>query len=146
MYDYSGIVYRIWGIGGVLSAIGVILLILSFLFKVDELQKRSFIVGIVFSLLGLGLAFEYSSILRNPEIQTFEGAFLEEHRNSRVAPPLPLTWEYIFKDKDGASETFYLDTFSQKNIFSDSFENNTTYRVYYESEYRIIVKVETLSN
>ena len=146
MYNYSGIVYRIWGMGGVICAVGIILLILSFLFKVDELRKRAFIVGVVFSILGLGLAFEYSSILRNPEIQMFEGSFLEEHSNSRVAPPLPLTWEYIFKDKDGASSTFYLDTFSLKDIVDESFVNNSLYRVYYESEYKIIVKVEALSN
>lgn len=144
MYNYSGITYRLWGECGIIALLGIVNIIIGFITAKPDLSKRCFIGGMFAVLVAFFCSIEYFSSIRNPEIQVFEGTYSEEYRNSRVAPPLPLTWEYRFFDSDGKSYIFYLDVLSKRQIYDEDFLEDDLYRVFYEPETKIIVQIDHL--
>ena len=77
-----------------------------------------------------------------PTIEIHRGIYLEKYRNSRVAPPLPLTTEFIFSNKEGVKKGFYLDVLSAKDIVPEGFIEGFEYDIHYEKSTKIIVRVE----
>lgn len=144
MYNFSGITYRLWGECGIIALLGIVCLAISFLSAKPDIAKRASVIGIVALLVAFLFSIEYFSSLRNPDIQVFEGTYSEGYRDSRVAPPLPLTWGYRFCDSDGKSYTFYLDVLSKSEIYDEDFLEDDLYRVYYEAQTQIIVKIDHL--
>ena len=140
MYNLSGIAYRIWGVCGIISLMCLITVITSIW---NEKKRKEIIIVCVVAFLYCCIdGFNYFSILQNPDIQVFEGAYCEGYRDSRVAPPLPFTSCYRFVDTEGNNGNFYLDTFAKKEIYYEDFVVGDLYRVYYESETDIIVKID----
>ncbi len=89
--------------------------------------------------------FSYKTVM--PDIVSCEGAFVYEYRDSRVAPPLPLTAGYVFDVVDEEDNlVFYLDVYSKKKIYPYEFIENKTYKVYYEKDTKIIVGIEEQTN
>lgn len=88
----------------------------------------------------------YVTCLLSPKIDSFQGVFYESYRNSRVAPPLPLTMEYSFAEISSEVKAFYLDLLSKKEIIPEGFLEGTEYMVCYETRTNIIVGVEKLAN
>lgn len=143
MYYYDGIIYRIWGVSGIMMLLGGICILL------DRPWKRGFKlseckVSILLITGACVLGLFYASRVCMPTVQYFEGVFVEEHRNSRVAPPLPLTNEYTFSDGSKPNPVFYLDVISKDSIFPYDFVEGIKYRVYYDELLHIIVRVEVL--
>lgn len=145
MLNNSGVLYRIWAVGGAIILLGLACLLLSG-FRTKSFSKQCFYAGILCVIYGLGTAGYYSKCLFSPEIETFQGVFYEEYRNSRVAPPFPFTMEYSFSDTDGEKQVFYLDLLSKKEIIPDGFAMDTEYIIYYEANTNIILRVEEVTS
>jgi hypothetical protein len=140
MYNFSGIMYRIWSTCGFLFFLGCLLIILEKPWKKCNIKKC--ISGFVIALLGIGLAVIYLSRMFYPNISVYTGEFISSNRDSSVAPPLPLTNEYCFWNGNEKKKVFYLDILSKKEIFPNDFETGEEYVVYYDEFTKIIVKVE----
>ena len=78
------------------------------------------------------------------DYSSYTGEFIETHRNSRVAPPLPFTDEYVFWDGEGKRQVFYLDIFSKKEIFPYEFVSDQKYTIYFDEFTNVIVNIETV--
>lgn len=142
--NYSGIVYRIWAVAGVIVLLGAADLLVSGI-RTKSFSKSCFYAGVLVVLFGLGVAIYYANCWMNPKVDSVQGVFYEEYRNSRVAPPLPFTMEYTFSNADGALETFYLDVLSKKEIIPEGFQKGEEYLVSYEARSNIILGVELIS-
>lgn len=144
MNNYSGIVYRIWGVCGVMLLLGVVCI----LFEKPRLHKN-WLQRCKFGLLTIAFAVclgaVYSSRIFFPNVLSYTGEFVDTHRNSRVAPPLPLTNEYVFWNGEGKRKVFYLDVLSKKEIYPFEFETGEKYTVYYDSFTKVITRVETVT-
>lgn len=145
MLNYSGIVYRIWGVAGMIILLGLACLLVSG-FRRKSFSKECFAAGVLCVLYGCGMAAYYATCLLAPKIDSFQGVFYESYRNSRVAPPLPLTMEYSFAEISSKKKVVYLDLLSKKEILPEGFQEGTEYLVCYETRTNIIVGVEKLAN
>lgn len=144
MWNFGGIEYRIWAVAGFLVLLGIACLLVSNIGK-EDFKKDVCIAGILCVLGGIVFGIDYASSLLSPEVRSFQGVFYETYRNSRVAPPLPCTWEYSFCSSDGSTITLYLDTFTRKEIIPENFTLNEEYIVYYEDDTKVIVGVEKVT-
>lgn len=145
MYRLDGLLYRVFCVGGIILIVSVILLLLSKFWDKRRLNRsdlRIAIFGIVLSLIYCG-AYVYKII--NPDILAYQGYFEEAYRDSRVAPPIPATYAYVFSNNE-SKKTFYLDSFSKKNIIKQDFKKGDIYCVYYEKGSRIIVGIEYIDS
>lgn len=142
MYCYDGILYRIWAVCGVMFLLGVICILIEKPWR-DTFRMRNCSIGILLLACSIFSGIVYISRIAYPQVLYYEGEFVEENRNSRVAKPLPLTQEYIFSNEnDEKNQAFYLDGISGKKILPTGFSRRQTYRVYYDKLTRVIVKVE----
>ena len=141
MYNFSGIIYRIWGVGGILVAIGIVLILFEKPWKNGfKLKKNKW--GLIAVACGILLIAVYASRIIFPDVSSYTGEFVDTHRNSRAAPPLPVTYEYVFWNGTGKRQVFFLDIYSKKEIFPSNFEYGQTYTVYYDEFTNVIVRVE----
>ena len=144
-YNTSGIVYRIFAVYGIIFILGIVCLLLS-KFSKNTPKKTEFIIAVImilFSLVNIGTHI-YRAV--HPSVLINEGCFIEEYRDSREAPPLPFTYKYVFTSSTSdKKQAFYLDTFSKKNICPDGFLTEEGYRIFYEKNTNIILKVEKIS-
>lgn len=118
MYDFSGIVYRIWGVSGVLIGMCLIVIILIFLTSKNKEKKKKecmemCIVIVLFVIFGI----YHICLIQKAEVESYSGEFVEYHRNGVIAPPLPLTAEYVFWNGEGKKQKYYLDLISKKKYF-----------------------------
>ncbi len=139
--NYSGIIYRIWAVGGAIVLLGIGCLLVSGI-RTKSFSKQCFLAGVLCAVYGLGTAVYYVAQLVSPDVSSLRGVFHEEYRNSRVAPPLPFTMEYSFYDENNDSRVFYLDVISKKEIIPEGFLEDKEYIIYYEASTNIIVGVE----
>ena len=141
MYHFDGLYYRLWGVCGIVAIIGILCLWASFWPTTKDI-KGTVLAGVLAILVALGMGIRYISVITHPDIQIYSGAFVEEHRNSRIAPPSPITYEYTFINEDGEETSFYLDLVSKKAIYPHQFETEANYQIIYEAQTNIIVGVE----
>ena len=141
MYCYNGIFYRIWSVCGVIFLLGALCILIEKPWK-DTFRIQKCAIGIILLVFTLAFGLFYASRIIFPNILCYEGEYIEENRNSRVAPPLPLTYEYIFSKEGEKNQVFYLDVISKKEIIPYGFSPEKEYRIYYDAFTQIIVKVE----
>ena len=137
-YDFSGIWWHVWSAVVIaLRAIGVVLLC-----RLNGLMKGwEVIVTAVFAIILIGFACEDVRHIRNPEIEMVEGVLVKEYSRRRRGP---FTWEYIVEDSIGRKTSCFLDSFTCKKMLPEGFFKGDRYRVYYEDNTDIIVKIEFL--
>ena len=141
MFNFSGVFYRIWGVCGILLLLGVVCILVEKPWA-KKIKLKDLKIGLVGIALAIGLGLVYASRIVFPDVLSYTGEFVDTHRNSRVAPPLPLTDEYVFWNVEGKRQVFYLDFFSKKEIFPYEFEYGRQYTIYYDDFTNVIVKVE----
>lgn len=127
---------------GIIAVIGVLCLLIAWRDKENQKNWETKLAGWLCVLWALVPGLHYGYCLVKPDVQVFQGTFESEQRNSRVAPPLPLTMEYDFRDAFGNVHCFYLDVLSEKEIFLNDLEEGRTYTVYYEDRTDIILGIE----
>lgn len=139
MINFSGIWFRIFGSSGIIMIIGIICTLI---------EKKKMKIGYIIVALSLCLMIMYGFRIIMPSISLHTGHFVEVRRDSRIAPPLPVTYKYTFDDGSGLKKGFYLDTFSKNAIYPDDLVIGSKYTVYYDSLLHIIVRIdnEALSN
>ena len=141
MYNFSGIVYRIWGVSGVMLLLGIVCILFEKPWT-EQFRIKNCKVGIVLVVFAICSGSILASRIVFPQVSSYTGEFIRSNRNSRVAPPLPFTTEYVFESEDGQKKGFYLDTFSKKEIFTLELEKNQEYVVYFDKSTNVIVKIE----
>ncbi len=140
MYNLSGIYYQIKSNCAIYLIFGIIFLILSKFWTVTEKNVKQLIGGIICILLAIGSIVYYGNVIMHPKISSHDGYFCSEHRvNTRI-----LKMEYSFSNPQGRKPVFYLDVLSKKDIYPHDFQTNIKYRIFYETETNIIVKVEVI--
>ena len=145
-----GIWYRVFFPGVFIITIGLIVALLTIYLRrknVEKPTKKKKIVEVLslsfIFIVGIGFMLYYLVIAINPTPVEYVGTFQYEQRNSRVAPPLPVTFEYVFSDEENEyNQVFYMDTFSKEKIFSKDLEQGVTYKIYYDKSTNIIMKIE----
>ena len=138
-YDFSGLWYTIWTDAAVTFILGLIVLIGCIVGALPS--KKWLLVAIVGMIIGFGYSAEYIIYINNPQIEMGEGILIAEHRRDLMAP---FTWEYTFEDSDGQRTSGYLDSFTRKKMLPERFIKGEKYRIYYEDQSNIIVKIEKL--
>lgn len=141
MYNFSGVMYRIWGVCGVILMLGFVCLLFERPWK-KSFRIRNCKLGLIMLAFSVCLGLIYVSRIVFPDVSSYTGEFVESHRNSRVAPPLPVTYEYVFWNGEGKRQVLYLDIFSKKEIFPSEFERGQKYVVYFDDFTNVITKVE----
>lgn len=141
MFDYSGLLFRVWGVAGIMLASGVVILLVEKPW-VKGLRNNGAKLGIALVVAALIFGGTYLYRYLNPDISSYSGVYVKSYRNSRVAPPLPVTFEYCFRNEEDKQKVFYLDAFSEKRIMPNGLEVGREYTVYYEVNKKIIVRIE----
>lgn len=143
MNNFSGVIYRIWGVCGIILLLGIGCILYKKPWAKDfKLQNCK--LGLFAVTLSVCLGVVYASRVFSPHVSSYTGEFIESHRNSRVAPPLPVTFEYVFWNGEGLKPVFYLDTFSKKEIFPSDFEKGKEYTIFFDEFTSVIVRVEVI--
>ena len=137
---FDGIIYRIWAVSGVIVLIGLVILVLSRAPK----ERHDIRFGVFMILFGAGIALFLFSRIAFPSVEIDEGTYLYSERNSRAAPPLPFTDEYVFDFGRELKDSVYLDVFSRKKLFPEGFTEGQLYQVTYDSVTHVILDVEAL--
>ena len=143
MYNFSGIIYRIWGVCGIVLILGIVCILFKRPWEKNfKLKKCKLELGIIVFAICMSLV--YISRVAFPNISSYTGEFVSTNRNSRVAPPLPLTSEYVFWNGEGKKQVFYLDTLSKKEIIPYELETGKEYIIYFDDFTNVIVKIEAI--
>ena len=152
-YDFSGIWYRIYTHVPYLFLAGVGIFLAAFI-SIRKKQKNGHKIAaetIMYCLIGaaaiLGAVALFGSHIKSIsdlEVKSAECVFIEEYRDSRVAPPLPFTNRYIFREIGKSNSIIvYLDVFSAKKIIPEELIPGKIYTVWYSPEYKIIVQLKS---
>ncbi len=143
MYCFSGIWFRMVACGGFFLLGGIAVLLLSKFWNASLFIKKKFYKGVVITLFAIGYILYYVFLLVSPSISCVTGHFVESLRDSRVAPPWPVTWAYVFDTGDALKQEYYIDSFSKRKIFpTEVLNSNFVYRIYYEERTKIILRIE----
>ena len=150
-----GLWYRVWAVGGVILLLGGAAVVLHISLWSNKTkrekahEKKKFKTDlIVYSIillieLTVTICFLYKAI--HPNIECYTGSYEYSQRTSRVAPPLPLTSEYVFYNEgDKYKQGFYIDVISRKRIFPEELVEGTNYRVWFDKETKVILKIEAI--
>lgn len=143
MYNYSGLWFRIWGSCGIILLLPVI----SWLFHCpwkNKVRIRDMKTEIVVFVGAIVFALYFLSRIVFPDVASYTGTFQSSYRDSRSAPPLPVTYEYCFWNGEGKKPTFYLDIYSKREIFPEEFNKEQEYTIYYDKLTNVIVKVDVV--
>ena len=139
--NYSGLWYRV--IAECLLMIVIISVAIFFEAKRTPKRKDRLIVLSASIALFVGIASLYLYRIACGDTAVYSGQFVVSRRNSRVAPPLPLTSEYVFQCGD-IKKTFYLDELSKRSIYPGEFEEGSHYVVCYDRLTRVILSVQEM--
>lgn len=143
MYNFSGVLYRVWGVCGVILALGIVCILVEKPWE-KNVKIQDCKLGLIISAVAICLGLIYVSRVVFPGVSSYTGEFIETQRNSRVAPPLPFTDEYVFWNGEGKRRVFYLDIFSKKEIFPYEFVSDQKYTIYFDEFTNVITKVEAV--
>lgn len=141
MHNTSGMLYRIIAVGLVLLILGI------FCFAISKRVKKpnwKSVIGIGIILFSLAYIAFFTYKFKNPSISTYEGYYMRMYRDSTVAPPLPFTYAYVFDNEESEAKTFYLDTFSKKAIIQSELSSNIIYRITFDQQTKVILKIEPI--
>ena len=141
MYNFSGVFYRVWGVCGIILFWGVVILLFKKPWaKTFNIKKCK--IALLFITVAVCMGLVYTSRIVYPNVSSYTGEFVYSSTNNRVAPPLPLTKEYVFKNGEEKLQTFYLDVLSKKEVYPYHFETGKKYTIYFDNFTNIIVKIE----
>ena len=129
------------GVCGIILLLGVVCVLLEKPW-VHDFKVKKCIFGLFVIAFAVCFALFYTYVYFFPDVLSYTGELIEIKRNSKVAPPLPLTYEYVFLDGEGEKRVFYLDVFSKDIIFPDDFEYGQLYTVHFDDYTNIIVAIE----
>lgn len=142
MYNFSGIIHRIWSICGLLLLLGIVgILIDKYQAKQKgkEYQLKNSKISLITIVLAVGLCLFFICRIIFPNVSSYTGVF--QYEKYEAQGPL-LSKEYVFWNGGKKNQVFYLDVYSKKKIFPEDFEEAEEYIIYYDELTKIIVGVE----
>lgn len=142
MFNFSGVLYRIWGGCGVILVLGVACILLNRPWA-RKVKIKDCKLGLIMIAAAIGLSLLYASRIVFPGVSSYTDEFIDSHRNSRVAPPLPVTNEYVFWNGEGKNNLLS-GHFLKKEIFPDDFVSDRKYTIYFDEFTNVIVQVECI--
>ena len=138
MYNFSGLIYRIWTVVGLLLLLGLTDILFekpwSKSFKIRKCKYGIFAISVA---VCMGLV--YGSRIVSPDVGSYTGEFVESHRTSKVSP---FTMQYTFWNGQGKKLGLFLDLFSKKKVFPCELICGDEYVVVYDKLTNIILKVD----
>lgn len=153
MYDLSGLKHLILFSDLPMLIVALLLLILEWKKIFNSIKKKRWEKGVKKTMFLIAFCTLWFIIsggtnayhLYYPNISFYEGEYIREYRANESRLSF-FSWRYVFDDGVEPRESFYLDSFSKKEIFNNDFEEGKKYRIYYEEKDNIIVRVEELEN
>ena len=145
MYNFSGVIYRIWAVCGFIFLLGLLIVIFQQPWRKPR-KLKEYAASLLLICSAVFFASIYASRIVFPKIEVYTGEFVSSHPDHRVAPPLPFTNEYVFWNVEGKKQAYYLDVFSKKEIFPYDFEKYQVYTIYFDDFSNVIVKVEKIES
>lgn len=136
MDNYSGIIYRIYAFAGPTLLLGLVLVFLALKEPLSK-RKATMRIAILVLIVSIWQGSFYTYKSQNPTVLCHEGYLVEVYRARRA----PFTDAYVFSNSDGLKPTFYLDFFSDEDVFGGELLENVKYQVFYEKDTKIIVRV-----
>ena len=141
-YDFSGFWWHIWTIGVIIFVGGIASLLLSRFWDSQKIVKKELITAIILILVSVGYSMYFVYKTYEPKIEVCEGTLVREKSYHRSAP---LSSGYTFKDESGKKTWCRIDAISRRtSVWPEGFKMGEKYRVYYETDTDIIVKVEKI--
>lgn len=141
-YNYSGLWYDFYHWCSWL-AYAVLAFILVRPWK-EGIKSKSMLLMSLFVLFSLFMVLLRGSRIISPDIATLTDTYKYCYRYERT------TYEYVVQyPNEEKLKSFYLDSSSKKKIFpnhSDELEKDCRYKISYETESRIIVRVEKIDD
>lgn len=133
-YNYSGIIYKLIAPCGIFLLFGIVLLLLNGFWKKKHTEFEKKRIRDAFISLGIWIfaSTYFLIVLVSPKVESYTGYFVEEYRDSRVSPPLPYTFAYVFCDGSSNPKPIYhMDVFSKREIYPEDFIEGQWYTIYY---------------
>lgn len=141
MYNLDGIYYYMEVQFLASLIVGILGIVFSLFSKWPKKEIRfSVVLGLLLIVLSVDRFVFYRRVLAEPKIEFFEGQYKKEYRSNDCVWAM----DYEFNEDDGTPRWVLLDNQTKKKIFPDEFEKGAKYKIYYEEETRIIVRVERL--
>ena len=137
MYNYSGIIYRIYAVPTPFLILGLFMLFIVFS-KSSKKRRGNLILCAVLLATSILTASFYLYKSANPIIESCTGYFVEQRSDPNVA----FSDVFSFDTRDDLKKLFDLDIFSKKDIFPNDFIEGEKYIIFYERDTKIIVAVE----
>ena len=143
-YDFSGLWYHVKcdlffvGLLILFEIVGLLLPHLNISLSKKVWEK---IVIAILCTIQICSVYELTTYIRNPDVKVCEGVLARENRRHSYSM---FTWDYKFEDADGNTTYALLDSFTRKKMLPEGFVEGEEYRVYYEDNTDIIVKIEKL--
>lgn len=142
MYNFSGILYRIFSTFGLMFVMAIIIILFekpwSRTFQFNK-NCRFAIVAIIIAVVS---TIFYVSLIVSPNVSSYTGEYIDSNRTFSYASPLPFNYKYTFWNGEGVKPVFYLDAFSKKIVSPNGLEEGNIYTIYYEEKTKIIVGIK----
>lgn len=120
------------------SAIIAIIGLIIILVRKKNAGKAETIIGIILIVLCLGFAANEFYHSANPEVEN-----ITVHLDSYYRPPYKIGYTCTFTDVDGKNYDLYIDPLTlRKNIENGDLIENGTYKISYDINEQIIIKIE----
>ena len=142
MYNFSGLIYQILACYLFIFLLMVLCILIKKPWSKDFKFKKIIveILAIIFAVCEISVI---TYKIHHPDVLSYTGEFVETHRVSGIAPPLPFTYEYTFWNGEGKKQCYYLDSFSKDEIFPyKDLDTNKEYTGYYDDFTNVIVRIE----
>ncbi len=148
-YNISGLIWPAITRGGLWLIGTLIFLIESRFWNAEKRKIKSLVVACIFLVATIAYTSHFINQATNLKVEMCEGVFVKEQSRSRIAL---FTREYEFRDSYGKDTWCHIDSISRRfgvwpekdGVWPEGFEEGVRYRVYYDANTDIIVKVEKL--
>ena len=137
MYDFSGLWYCVYRLGGML-ALAVIALLICWRRASGRRRKLLHAFVLLALLLAVPLV-HFGLALHSPQVKMLEGAYTGSSRSTLGARSMR---RYTFDTGEAALQTCQLDHLAAAVILPQDMQAGALYRVWYEARTDIIVKCE----
>ena len=146
MYNFSGILYRMFSTFGLMFIMAIIIILFEKPWSKSFQFNKNCKFAIVAIIIAVASVIFYISLIVSPNVMSYTGEYIESNRTSSYSSILPFNDKYVFWNGEGLKPVFYLDIFSKKEICPNGFEEGNRYTVFYEEETKIIVGIKEQSD
>lgn len=116
MYNFSGVLYRIWGVCGVVLIMGIICILLEKPWR-NDFKIKDCKIGLIMVAFAVCMGLVYASRILFPHVSSYTGEFIRSYHDTGVAPPLPVTSAYVFGNDNEKKRHSIWMSFQRKKYY-----------------------------